>query len=374
MPQIAFAANFLWVLILSLFGPSLPGIIHDLSIDYPRAGLFFTVLSAGSMVGTTFGSIASDYLNRKRIFLLAAAFLTAGLLLLGFSTTYISFLLFLTLLSIFGSPIGAVGQTIMLSLFPEHRNKNLTIMAFFSASGSFTAPLIVSLTYIIGGNWRFTFWEVSTLGILLFIGMLFTFIPSIKQEAHKKKDIRTVLKNPAVLFSFVILFLYISIDFGFSYWLAEYIKKVFSTGIKLASASVSIYLAGTILGRFLTSKLLKRFSLVAIIKHQPLLGLTAFSLFLFAQTLPVKMALVFFYGIGVAPFFPLFMAYGTSAFPEQPGAVTGILFAAISLGGIVFPFLLGVIASFVGIQHAYIFTLIMLIVIISLTWLKIKEQ
>ena len=69
MPQIAFAANFLWVLILSLFGPSLPGIIKDLSIDYPKAGLFFTILSAGSLLGTTFGSIASDYVKKKNIFL-----------------------------------------------------------------------------------------------------------------------------------------------------------------------------------------------------------------------------------------------------------------------------------------------------------------
>jgi len=373
MPQIAFAANFLWVMILSLFGPSLPGIIKDLSIDYPKAGLFFTILSAGSLLGTTFGSVASDYTNKKNIFLVSAAFLTAGLILLGFSRTYLSFLLFLTILSIAGSPIGAVSQSIMLYLFPEHRNRNLTVMAFFSASGSFIAPLIVSFNYIIGKNWRFPFWETALPGIILFSLILPTSIPNPKKKDTGKEKLFSILGNPKVLFSFIILFLYISIDFGFSYWLAEYIKTVFSTGIQLASAAVSIYLAGTILGRFLTSKLLKKFSLVKIIRMLPLLGLVSFLLFLAVHSLTAKIIIVFFYGIGVSPFFPLLMAYGTSAYPEKPGTITGILFAAISLGGMVFPFLLGVIASVIGIGHAYYFTLILLICIIILTRIKIKE-
>ena len=68
MPYLAFASNFTWVMVIGLLGPSIPSIIEDLGIDYTRAGLFFTMLSLGSLFGTTLAGIASDYLNRKVLF------------------------------------------------------------------------------------------------------------------------------------------------------------------------------------------------------------------------------------------------------------------------------------------------------------------
>ena len=68
VPYLSFASNFMWVMIIGLFGPSLPAIIKDLDISYTRAGLFFTVLSLGSLLGTSLGGYASDYINRKVLF------------------------------------------------------------------------------------------------------------------------------------------------------------------------------------------------------------------------------------------------------------------------------------------------------------------
>jgi MFS family permease len=48
---------------------------------------------------------------------------------------------------------------------------------------------------------------------------------------------------------------------------------------------------------------------------------------------------------GVGPVFPLLMARGTREFPEQSGAVTGILGAGVSLGGMAFPLIVGALAT-----------------------------
>jgi fucose permease len=50
----------------------------------------------------------------------------------------------------------------------------------------------------------------------------------------------------------------------------------------------------------------------------------------------------------------MLMASGTSAFPERPGAVSGVLFASVSLGGMVFPIVLGAVASAIGIRRSYL--------------------
>ena len=50
------------------------------------------------------------------------------------------------LLSLMGSPIGAIGQSIMLGMFPAKRERYLSFMTFFGAVGSLLAPVIVSST------------------------------------------------------------------------------------------------------------------------------------------------------------------------------------------------------------------------------------
>ena len=81
MPYLAFAANFLWVLVLGLLGPSVPAILADLGIGYTRVGLFFALMSLGSLFGTSLGAMASDYVNRKALLLAVTASFVAGLVL-----------------------------------------------------------------------------------------------------------------------------------------------------------------------------------------------------------------------------------------------------------------------------------------------------
>jgi MFS family permease len=70
--------------------------------------------------------------------------------------------------------------------------------------------------------------------------------------------------------------------------------------------------------------------------------------------IPLKLVTLVLYGLGTAPVFPLLMARGTALYPDQPGAVSGVLFGSVSLGGMAFPLLLGAVASSVGIRLTYI--------------------
>ena len=70
--------------------------------------------------------------------------------------------------------------------------------------------------------------------------------------------------------------------------------------------------------------------------------------------MPVKIVAILTYGLGTAPVFPLLMAGGTARFPDCPGVASGVLFAAVSLGGMVFPALLGAAGNSLGIRGAYL--------------------
>lgn len=354
MPYLAFASNFTWVMVIGLLGPSVPKIIEDLQISYAQAGLFFTMLSLGSLFGTTLAGIASDYLNRKILFGMVALILAVGLASMGLAVSYLAVLLIILGYSLFGSPAGTVGQSIMLSIFPERRERYISLQTSFAALGSLTAPLLVWLNLRGDLSWRWTFIEAGGIAALLFIWILIVPLPRSTGRMIGWKNLSGILGNPRILASALLIFFSVAPDLGFSYWLAEHFKTELGVPLELSAAVVSVFLVGMIGGRLMTSRLLRRFASVRILKVGMFLSLASLIVFLSVPWIPVKLVTLVLYGLGTAPVFPLLMARGTALYPDQPGTISGILFGSVSLGGMAFPLLLGAVASSVGIRLTYI--------------------
>jgi FHS family glucose/mannose:H+ symporter-like MFS transporter len=354
VPYLAFASNFTWVMVIGLLGPSIPEIIEDLEISYAQAGLFFTMLSLGSLFGTTLTGIASDYLNRKVMFGMVALILAIGLASMGLAASYLVILLIILGYSLFGSPAGTVGQSIMLSMFPDRRERYISLQTSFAALGSLTAPLLVWLNLRVDLSWRWTFIEAGGVALLLFVWILLVPLPSSTGRMISWKNLSRILGNPRILFSTLLIFFSVAPDLGFSYWLTEHFKTELGVTLKLSAAVVGVYLVGMITGRLLTSRLLKRFASARILKAGMVLSLVSLIVFLSVPWILLKLATLVLYGLGTAPVFPLLMARGTALYPDQPGTVSGVLFGSVSLGGMVFPLLLGAVAATVGIRLAYI--------------------
>jgi len=354
VPYLAYASNFTWVMVIGLLGPSIPKIIEDLQISYTQAGLFFTMLSLGSLFGTTLTGFASDYLNRKILFGTVALILAVGLAGMGLAVSYLAVLLIILGYSLFGSPAGTVGQSIMLSMFPERRERYISLQTSFAAMGSLTAPLLVWLNLRGGLSWRWSFIEAGGIAALLFIWILIAPLPRSTGRMIGWKNLSGILGNPRILVSALLIFLSVAPDLGFSYWLAEHFKSELGVPLELSAAVVSVFLVGMIGGRLLTSRLLRSFASVRILKAGMVLSLVSLTVFLSVPWIPVKLITLMLYGLGTAPVFPLLMARGTALYPDQPGTVSGVLFGSVSLGGMAFPLLLGAVASSVGIRLTYV--------------------
>ena len=376
MPYAAFASNYLWVLVIGILGPSVPAIVRDLGISYPQAGLFFTLLSLGSFFGTGLGAIGSDYINRKFLFTGFTGLLAVGLVTAGFAPTYAALGIVIFLFSLFGSPVGAVGQSIMVDMFSDRRARYISIQTVFASLGSLTAPLLVSLNFTIGLSWRWIFIQTAGLALIFMTILFFIKIPRSTASATARVPIKTIMRNPNIILAAVLIFFSVATDLGFSYWLAEYFKTELLVDLRLASAAVGIYLLGLIGGRMSLGRLLRRFPSRAILSSGPPVSFVCLLVFILTPVIWVKVIFVFLYGIGVAPVFPLIMAKGSEEYPKQPGTVTGLLFACMSLGGMVFPLLLGVLAARFGIARSYFFALFVLVVLFSglRAWTRMRRK
>ena len=354
MPALAFATNFLWVMVIGLLGPSLPAMVADLGITYAQAGFFFTLLSFGSLIGTSLGAIGSDYLSRKLLYGACVLVLSAGLFVLGLMPSYLLVALVIFLLSLTGSPIGAIGQSIMLGMFPGKREKYLSYMTFFGAIGNLVAPVVVSLNFTASLSWRWPFIETSMLAFIVFIALFATPIPSAA-PVHRPEKLSTIIRNRGVLSSAALIFFSVGADLGFSYWLAEYFKSELHASLRMSSSVVGVYLVGIIMGRILVPVFLKRISARANLIMGLGIALASIIPFILVPSVPLKIALCALYGFGIGPVFPLLVARGSREFPSQSGAVTGVLYGCMSLGGMTFPLLVGALAGSAGIARSYFF-------------------
>jgi len=339
-------------MVIGLLGPSLPAIISGLGISYAQAGFFFTLLSLGSLLGSTVGAAASDRLPRKALYAACAALYVGGLAGLGFTRTYVLVALFVFLASLGGSPLSAVGQSIMLGMFPERRERNLSLMMSIGAVGSLLAPVLVSLNYAAGLAWRWPFLEAASLAVVVFAAILAVPIPAAGPPPERH-TVLAILGNRRVLGASLMIFFSIGMDLGFSYWLAQYFSAELHVSTVMSSSVVGLYLAGIIASRFLIPVGLKRLSIERHLAASLAVSVVTILLFILVPTAGVKAALCALYGLGVGPVVPLLLARGSREYPRQSGTVTGVLFAGLSLGGMVFPLLLGVIAARVGIARSY---------------------
>jgi len=375
MPYVSFASNFLWVMVIGLLGPSIPAIVPALGISYAQAGFLFTLLSLGSLFGSSLGAIASDYTNRKRILVAFCGLFAGGLICMGFAPGYVVLCFTVFGFSLFGSPIGSIGQSVMLDMYPTQRSRYMSFQTLFAAIGSFVAPLLVAVNIAGGLSWRWPFLETAALAALLMCFVLLAGIPNSSADRRSRVPLADIMRNKSMVIASILIFFTVAVDLGFSYWLAEYFNTELGVSLRLSSAAVSLYLIGVMSARLATSWLVRRTATKHILVAGLSLALVSLPAFILAPSVPVKAALTVVYGLGIGPVFPLIVSKASEEYPRQSGAVTGLLFGCMSLGGMVFPLLLGVLASAFGIERSYFLSLsvLALILVAVLAWIRARR-
>ena len=291
---------------------------------------------------------------------------------MGVAPSYPALLAVIFFMSLFGGPIGAVGQSIMLQMFPQKRISYLSLQTTFAAAGSLTAPLLLAFIFLSGGSWRFAFFTVAGFVLFLFMWIVFVKLPEPAVKHGNRISLKTIIADKSMILIGSMIFLSVGIDIGFSYWLAEYFTTVVGSAAAFSSLAVSAFLCGVILSRLSLSHFSDSARIGLIITGLIIAGISLV-LFLNVPFILLKLLLCVLYGIGIGPVFPLLMARGTGLYPGKSGAVTGILFATISLGGMVFPFLIGLIGNNTGIEGAY-YSLFALGILIAAGVLIIKKR
>lgn len=221
----------------------LPTVATDLGITLPLAGLIVSVYALGVTFGAPVLTALTGKIERKPLLLALMALFVVGNTIAALSPSYELLLVARVLAAFAHGVFFSVGSTIAADLVPENRRASAIAMMFMGLTVAIVTgvPLGTYIGQLLG--WRATFWAVTALGVVAFLG-----IAALLPSTLKKAPPASLLDQVRVLGSgrLLIVFAMTALGYGGTFvaftFLAPILQEI--TGFSEQSVSLILVLYG----------------------------------------------------------------------------------------------------------------------------------
>ncbi|HEX7157990.1 MAG TPA: MFS transporter [Edaphobacter sp.] len=313
-----------------MLGPLLPSLIERWHIQDAQAGVLFTVLFAGQLIGSW---VASKNLRASVIFGAAiTACSSLAMLWTGFRVAHFA---------LFGVGLGlgaglTAGNVIAGTAVSSGRARILAVLNVGWSLGAITCPALVRIFGV-----RSFFFAVAV--ILALAAMIGTRLPK-QERAPVPTASSTMPLPPLPLLAFALaLLLYVGIENALGGWLPSYAVR--HTALLLASSVSFYYWMAELIGRSLMALVVRRLGEATLYRASLVLLIASLSALIFSPHLSARgiVAFTLLCGLAIAPLYPLIVSFLLARTGSHPRL--GPLFSMASLGGATLPWLTGVVST-----------------------------
>jgi fucose permease len=265
--------------------------------------------------------------------------------------------------------MGSIGSLILAivpaALSDQHGDSKAVALSeanSFSSLISTAAPLMVGWFAGYAGGWRLALAIMACMPVFMFMALR-------KDTSEDAAPVRVKSSQdkhslPALYWVYwIAIVLGVSVEFCMIFWSADYLEKGLGLFKADAAKAVSLFLAGMIVGRFLGSRLVQRYSTGKVITVSILTAGIGFLFFWLTENIWVGLLSLFITGLGVANFYPLILSQAINAADGRTIQAGARATLASGTAILALPLALGSLADAVGIRPAYGIVLILLICI-----------
>ena len=340
----AFASIFCVGVWATSFGPALPFLADDMGMSLGAAGLLLTALFGGSIAASGAIFFHLHRINNRELDAAGLALAAGGLVLLGLAGHWSIGLVAAVILGVGDGLIVAAVHGIMATTsddVPHAMNQ----LGLFFAVGAIVGPLWSGALLEATGE---AAWVYAGVGAVAAVATAFTLSVPRPPSAEARGDRagHAIIRTELLLMA-VVLFLYVGAEIGLGSWVSSYAREAADAGIMVAALMTSGYWGALLLGRLVTGRLLAdghRAAAVLVIAIAGA-GLASAVLALFGGTLAIGAAAAFATGLFFGPIWPVAMGIGSRL---SPGTAPAALVTIGNSGGLVFPWLQGLVLAGAG--------------------------
>jgi FHS family L-fucose permease-like MFS transporter len=180
-------------------------------------------------------------------------------------------------------------------------------------------------------------------------------LPKIEHAQHKvgEKVNDSIWNHPSLIFGAIGIFVYVGAEVSIGSFLVNYfsLPEIGGLTAKVAAGLVTFYWGGAMVGRFIGSAILQKFSTRGLLGVCAVCaaGLVAISMLATGHTAMYSIILVGFFN---SIMFPSIFTLGVAELGPLTGDGSGVMIMAI-VGGAIIPLAQGAIADRIGLHHAF---------------------
>lgn len=327
----------------------LPTLILTFDLSFFEAGLLAIATSLFSgFLEPVVGYLADIYARRKMIIILGFFAFSLGLIIVGFSVSYLMLIIAFVVFGLGQATFHAQSTTLITKAFPSSRGQSMGLHGIGGSIGKFSAPILI--TFLITAlSWRFAVTLLAIPGLLMML--------IIKYMLSEPPQAQTLTKGtPIISGKLLLLALNISLLFmaytGFLTFLPTFLVENGSSLGQAGLVTALMFFVGFLsqpVGGFIYDKFGGRL----LLSISSLLTGAALLFFTFESNIP---SIVFIVIIGAATqaTFPVSLAMGSEiARPETVGASVGFVFGLSGVLASFTPALIGYTADSFGLQSSF---------------------
>lgn len=352
---------------LNVLGPITPFLKEELQLNYTVSSLHFTAFAIGILLVGIGGHLVIQALGRKRSLWLGLFGMSLSTLLLLAGRSPVITIAASFFMGCIGSLILAIVPTALSDQHGESKAVALSEANSFSSLIAASAPLMVGWFAASAGGWRLGLAIMACMPIFMFMALRkdssAAGTPGSTRPARESRSLPT-----QYWMYWLAIVLGVSVEFCMIFWSADYLEQVRSLDTADAARAVSLFLAGMILGRFLGSRLVQRYSTSAVVMVSTIVAVIGFLFFWMAESSLITLAGLFIAGLGTANFYPLILSLAINSADGNTTQAGARATLASGTAILLLPLVLGRLADAVGIYLAYGVVLVLLISVFLVSW------
>ena len=339
---ICYTVMFLLGLWLSVYQSVVSEITGSMGSGSALTGILIALYFFGAITMPPVAGEVGDRFGKKPVLLTAVVVMIAGIVTFT-STGHIV----LAGLGVFLTGAGACTLEGLFSakITDEHADSSEKIMNYsqgFFCAGAILGPMIVLAVRVPGGVWQTSMYIIAAL--MAVAGGAILCLPGDKKVPGRAKGGAaysfSLMRDIRFLLFFFSILLYVGAEAGVAFFITDYFEG--STTV-LGEISLSLFWGSMIIGRLIAGLLHRHSGKIMMIG---LVTAMVFSLLLQINRAPVvSVFLYIMIGFGMSAVWPLLMAACTRAFSGTSGTAGGLMMLGGSLGGMLIPFVIGVISN-----------------------------
>ena len=334
-----------------LMGNLMPFLREEYGISYAQAGLLLSLPSWGNLASIFITGYLPTYIGRRKTVLLTASWMTVAFVLVTFGIGGGSLLPLVCLMIGIARGGNTNFSNTMMSTLPGKKSAigyNLLHGSF--ALGAVLAPLaLIACTAGNPDGWRYMTAGIVVLCLIQVLTYARMRLPQEQITKIIKSVDRSFLKNKSFWLGASILFFYISAEYAIVTWLVTYFKDTGVLSDQVSQLMSSLLWVVIFIGRMIGAVLVGKVSRKIILVVDGVGLLVFFLLVFFSRSeLPIFIGIM---GVGLfmATIYTYALAMGTEKIKGNDLGVSTMIFTG-SVGGIVTPAVVGMIAEQAGIQ------------------------